>query len=380
MCLFAASCTFCCDLKKRKDTLAIQEELCLFHHLHVSTLCYGVGESKHSDGSKKERKLYVRKLERFVSALRNSNGGAILIHIEGLASDDKYLDFYNELVDDKLYDMIDDGELFDKVYKKSWFEDQHGVILLVVRPTSLLSTLNFYTKLSLDNSIKDPLSNTVFRFLRNRKEFTNQPPTVRGLDNIQEGRGIQFKSIEFTPPDVLKSAVQFSDYVWHHLRLKEYISAFSKVEGGGSFYAGISETPKCYKSENYTSKKYAHVGLREHWVKSETEQSAFKDSIFTKLSAETVILQFSGQKIETPTSTINLQFYDTGHTGYVLEVAVAAVNGILFYDKEGPESYELIDGNTISRLSPKEWFARLQEAWDEEHQTSKYVGQNTEVT
>ncbi|XP_071086363.1 uncharacterized protein [Haliotis cracherodii] len=175
--------------------------------IHVKYL-YGVGRGE--DNKKKKREKRDRKLHQLlekVSALRNSNSGYILVHLVGLAPGDSFTGAFDEFADTKLHGLIHDGQLFTDVYRKEKLSghrvlcDFDDFLALYVSASSILTTSEFNTKITLDDCIVDIPADTLRTFIRKRGEFEGtfatlptEIQTVNDVVRVHESRSIQMKS------------------------------------------------------------------------------------------------------------------------------------------------------------------------------------------
>ncbi|XP_046546426.1 uncharacterized protein LOC124256478 [Haliotis rubra] len=212
-------CETCSELLKCIEDFDLPEDNVLLIDVDVKVINTPLGKFNKKE-RQDERKSFVNKLKKNISALRNTAGGVVLVHLQGLTSEDKCLDYFHEIVDVKLNDMIEDGSLFVQSYQKDWLQGN---------------------KTNNDNNSR------------------------------------------------------FQGFVAIHV-----------------------------------------TGSR----------------IVTTLDFN------SGEQLETPHNTIQVAFHPVTADRFVLEVAVAAVDGLLFYDKEGPEAYEY-ENSRLKRLLITDWYERI---------------------
>lgn len=303
-------------------------------------------------------------MKRYVSALRNSKGGAILVHITDLDKKDRNLDHFHELVDARLNDMIEDGCLFVLTYKKNWLpclNDNYQFVAVVVSPSTLVVTVDFKTKTPLDNSIVDPSVTTIQHMLASSQTFGSIKPILRGIDieDIDESRCIQAKSFQSSFSELLdvSRVSDFIQYIWENLKLKYYVTSFSKIDVGGSFYLGVDEVDVQYCT--YSSKALLVKGFEY----PESLHTGFREGLIGIVQSELLVLLKNERGIVfvEPQDLIAVDFHPVSgrDESYVLEVAVAAVEGIVFYDKEGPEAYQIDDRGSVCRIDKKDWYRRF---------------------
>lgn len=378
---FVTGCKQCQRVRSLKHKIDIPQSHFLFLDIPVELVCFETGTDKGSIRKRKQqRNAFLVELGKCVSALRNSKGGAVIIHMNGFDSHDNFLDYFHELVDNKLRDLIEDGSLFVDTYKKTWLKltdfKTAGFISVIVKPSHKIVTVDFKTKVTCDNFIEDPSALALEHFLKTqqreldcrkeerifKKEVTGD--IVSDTERFAESRSVQSKSFLFTKhkdKDLLKDIDEFVNYIFYDLKLRQYISAFSKVQGGGSFYLGVSERQKTYTG--YKSKEYVADGFEIN----ELKRREFERKLLEKVKSEISVYDLKLIEDETPTKVadpdiLKVVFHSVNseQTLVVLELIVSqVVQGIVFYEKEGPESYKVDETGDAVRLTFKEWCQRF---------------------
>ncbi|XP_067655408.1 uncharacterized protein [Haliotis asinina] len=289
-----------------------------------------------------------------VSALRNSGGGALFVHIGGLDYADRNLHYFHELFDKPLNDLVDEGDLFIDTFTFLWLKDletvenkSHEFLIIVVRASSRLSTPDYKTKVSTDHEITQPSGRTLCELLLKTRDIAKED-TVHEIDALPaEGRSVQFKYVKSEFEKIHASNIDdFVTYMWVSLRLREYITALSKNLNGGSYFVGIEETDN--KFSNYVSKTFQRKGIQ---ILPEC-----KPLIQRELDAKiTNCIKVYPDK---GTPLIKCNFHNLQDENvYVIEVAVRPISGCVFYDRDGPEAYEL-KNKSVERISFPVWLTK----------------------
>ncbi|XP_067650062.1 uncharacterized protein [Haliotis asinina] len=324
-------------------------------------------EQKRIKKEKRDRKAF--ELLRNVSALRNSNSGCVLVHLVGLAPEDSFTGAFDEFADSKLYELIQDGKQFSDVYRKEVLNSNcacHGFgdfLVLYVGASSIVTTCKFNTKVTLDDCIIDICAQTLRTFVRERKSHSDKFHTLPGvtntdhLQNVQENRSVQMKSHFLQKKD----GKEIAEYIIKNHKLAEYISAFTKIECGGSFLYGVHQM-NCFLQEyGYETKvnRIQPVVLGDRTV--------FRDTLEDSIRNTVLVCDYDGDRIQDsnifqiefiPCTRVNDEHDD--EQAVVVHVAVRPVSGIVFYDKQGPLAYRYDKRyKVITRIDIKEWIRAL---------------------
>ncbi|KAK7094430.1 hypothetical protein V1264_005993 [Littorina saxatilis] len=324
---------------------------------------------------------------KYINGLLNNKAGAVVIH----AKDRNCLEKFDQKVDSKLKDLVSDGSMYHCVFERSYFDQTHLVYRLKTssrkRP---MSTLDFKTKVSHNKGKDAPsyINITVFvGELCSSKPHPNAtcareyvfeqgneiPRKVNGLPTdevLQESMSIQAKSL------LNCKLSQLAEHCWENGKLKEYITAFTKIKGGGSVFFAVSEekkeepawislsqdivdvtkkgkvdkwqiwqdkkvsNPTLYyvaKKSKITEKKTGKF-VTEGVQLTEQERRDFRQQISERVENE---LTWVG--IQDHADTVKVFFHSVQKTTtgdvYVIEVRISNYHGLCFYDKDGPESY-----------------------------------------
>ncbi|XP_046573071.1 uncharacterized protein LOC124281101 [Haliotis rubra] len=242
----------------------------------------------------------------------------------------------------ELYTDIDDT-LLRKVHSYTDF------IVLYVEGGVSLTTSDPKTKISLDDRIIDPSDQTLITFLKQRRHLTDlyRERRFEDLQVLNENRSIQFKGYykgEETDANIV--GFMFDDY-----KLLQYISAFTKIPDGGSYFFGIAE--KDVPFIDYKSKKVEmqYVPIKDH------EKVALM--IKERITESVLACDYDGninQVIHVDVFFIpSSQEHASESKELAIQVQVRPVNGIVFYDKEGPLAYK-VEKDAVSKYTLIEWF------------------------
>ncbi|XP_071085385.1 uncharacterized protein [Haliotis cracherodii] len=369
-------------VKLFQDTMATSPNI-QFMGIHVHYL-YGI-DKKLTDQDKLEkrekRNLKLVELTKHISALRNSNGGYLLVHIVGLIPNENYLGAFDEFADDTLYKMIEDGRMFESVYKKARLSEAegcnqfHDFISIFVTKGTEFSTADFKTKISLDWGIITPLPITMKRFVVEQNncnhihreeidfKFNGDFETI---SQLQEKRDLQLKGFMENKLKVdwkLLSGYEKARTVWDDFRLREYVSAFTKNKRGGSFLLGIGEKEK--GNDVYKSKDLIVQGVPLE------DENEFRGYLEELVHDESLVCDFKGHTdvnwdiMEVKCTLVPPRYVQSSTTRgphttqyYIVEVLVRPINGVAFYDKKGPVSCRIIN-NICTPVDVKTWFEKI---------------------
>ncbi|XP_071100462.1 uncharacterized protein [Haliotis cracherodii] len=365
------SCEKCQSVERRYGDISCALNLFVIH-TERPHICAG----KRS-GHLREKKKVIDRIGKVVSALRNSGGGHLLVHINGQESEDRCLEQFDEAITRSLSDLIEDGQLYVNIYRRQWlselplsdFQNDTDFIWLNVESAHGVATVDFNTKIRDDIANENPSYVTVACLLSTTKARRSQSAKCRETDTVgssttehfaslfnnpqqyHENRNIEYKALKSQIlKKIGKSDSSFADYIWTDLKLKYNVTSMSKVDNGGSFYVGIAEEQKKYIAEYGTK-----VPIIEGFQLTVDPQAVTK-LILQKLK-DTVTVLKDETFHDAPDGLIEIIFHKIP-SGYVLEVAVRYCEGIVFNDKEGPRAYE-VKGNEIRRIDKEEWLRRF---------------------
>ena len=355
-------------------------------------------------GEEHERKE-INKFLQIMNALYNQGSGAVIVHTD----EPHRLNMFDEKVDNKLHNMITDQSCFTDCFERFHYDNKH--IVFRVKPKyRRLSTLVPNTKISLDHGIVDPSqaqlqylnktasreqddtnANEVELILEQDKEVLVKLKS--GLVAFQESRNLQAKQFPKRTIKLLKDESKTTEERIRQLandcveggRLCEYVSAFSKLDGGGSVYLGLEEKKingvkrwRRAENEEYKGVFTVHDPEFSAWkdgsvycvareedvpVQNEVRTGEFICQGISLNSDEQLLLsRYIEEKIKTDmrfcrfTSHVPFQvkFLDIQGTSdhYVVQVKVEKYHCLSFYKPEGPLSYELSSRKRLQTTDP----------------------------
>ncbi|XP_067670213.1 uncharacterized protein [Haliotis asinina] len=229
--------------------------------MHVEYWVLGQSAKKGDERKKEHVKHFTDTFFKNVCSLRNSKGGVLAIHVQN--KNDSYgpcLDDFDQKVSKDLSFMIEDDSPFVYNYQRRWFVDDSGeynkakYIVVIVKGSSSVSTKSFNTLVPYDGSKERPRARELAMYVsENRKCGCCSENVKTGYKegeyvDLIESRGVQFKSM--SEEDLKKDSLDHRDMgrveqivyrLIEKLHLLEYITTFSKLVTGGSFFLGIEE-------------------------------------------------------------------------------------------------------------------------------------------
>ena len=348
---------------------------------------------------------------RAMNALLNQGSGEVIVHADKL----ELLNFFDEQVDDKLQKMVTDETCFTDNFERITYDEKH-IVFRVIPKHRRLSTLVANTTLSLDRGKAVP-SQAQLRNLGDCASEEQEDAPVNNRDTLilengqqvfvanskrrvpfQESRNMQAKRM--VRNDAVGNKVeQFTEDCWKTLCLAEYISAFSKLQGGGSVYLGLKEEkidgekewremeereykdrlrvngPRwkvwkndnacCVAEESDVPVQTVQTGkvICEGVSLSEDERRLLSEGIKTRVEKEMLWLS----RFPSP-FPVKVLFHEIrgapDNTHRVVEVKVDKYHGLSFFTSEGPEAYkpstatagiQPAAANPVRRINVDDW-------------------------
>ncbi|XP_071085251.1 uncharacterized protein [Haliotis cracherodii] len=331
---------------------------------------YLYGAAVHEKDARKKkrekRENKIQELSRNVSALRNSNGGYVLIHLVGLVPGDFFTGAFDEFVDIKLNGLIQDGNMFSDVYKKQRLSSHtelqcfHDFLSLFVSAASAVTTSNFNTKIALDDCIIEPTAETLRSFLRTKRRLSETFHRLSGivcaddLKHVHESRSIEMKGHFLSK----ESDEELACSILNSFKLAEYITAFTKLEGGGSYLYGVNEiscTEHGYASK--TSRPDPVVINNQDYLKKTLEQKIRDTILVCDYDGNTLPDANVAEVHFIPCMSHSKETKDRPNgQPVIIHVSVRSVSGIVFYDKMGPLAYKYDNTQRlVTQMDIKEW-------------------------
>ncbi|XP_071104245.1 uncharacterized protein [Haliotis cracherodii] len=359
-------CKRCKGAQKIFRSSSLTEPNALLTHVDI---CDDITGKKKSNTKKQEK---IKEIEIILSALRNTQGGILLVHLSGLADEDRFLGTFDEFIEDSLKKLICDGKPFTDTYTRSWFHKLEGAenfkdfLVITVAKTTGVATVDFNTRIGSDLQIEKPSSFNIFELLKKRSKAVK--PVLKGIAEIPfESRSIQLKTCDpqldkKAPPNLLRDAEVLARYIWAKLRFREYLSSISKIATGGSYYVGITEKNCQYSLQtSETRSEYSSRVPETCGFTLQGDRSLVKKSLESIIREEVVLIEDEDTINCHPSvpDLIEVEFYDIKDNKVVLEIAIGHVNGILFYNKLGPEAYEMTESGSPRRMSLVDWLRKM---------------------
>lgn len=307
---------------------------------------------------------FLRNVVNLVSALRNSGGGTLVVHLAGVSQDDRYLNHLDEAIGQVLTRLLENGELYTDNYERKWlcqtetFEDVKDFVLIEVKKTENVCTADFNTKMT--NDVENlPISLLNMKsLLRKTERATHSRHVQRKLpDNAQDlqmNRHKKLKSFRTKMLNFQGDVEMMAEYIWYNMRLRDSITAMSKVVDGGSYYLGIGKS-KMVTKEGYATCIPIYEGFKLH-----VPEELLAKHIYKKLESHICVLDGDGIFTDGPEDLIRITFHKLpgqDAESVVLEVAIRYYHGVVFYDKQGPTAY-VIDDSYFCRMDRYEWLQR----------------------
>ncbi|XP_048250452.1 uncharacterized protein LOC125378646 [Haliotis rufescens] len=315
----------------------------------------------------KEKSSFLGIVAKTVSALRNSGGGVLLVHVEGISSEDKCLEYFDEFVVKTFTNLLEGGELYTDSYERYFlsdepkFTDVSDVLVVKVSETAGVVTVDFNTKANNDNENLVINSLTLLEVLNKTETNPKDQAILRNLPcnvhTFYEDRHIQLKAFKDNTEQIQRiqaNVGKLTDHIWHILKLKDNITSMSKLVQGGSYYLGVNEK-KVLTERGYQTKVSDIVGFKLH-----VNQASLIESIYRKVETDLCVLTRHGKFTDAPSDLINIAFHPTQRQHFVMEVAIRYCDGVVFYDRDGPRSYILDEKlNTVRRMNNVEWLEKF---------------------
>ncbi|XP_046565741.1 uncharacterized protein LOC124274410 isoform X2 [Haliotis rubra] len=269
--------------------------------------------SRGYDASREEVKIFKDEFLRKVCSLRNMRGGVLIIHVtEKSVEKGPSLDDFDQKVGEELSRMVEDDTMYVENYDRRWYMEQqtcvdkHGqshnktvyldYIIVSVKGSSSVSTKDFNTLVTWDGSKERPKAREISRLLWKSNLqpcFPDEPMDdcefVEGERvDLYESRDIQLKRL--FEKDLVKDlhdhpsladkslAYRIAFRLTEKLHLLEYLTSFTKLKNGGSFFCGIEEEKIVMVMEkSKSSKKNKKKKKKGHGLKAGTEED--KDEV-----------------------------------------------------------------------------------------------------
>ncbi|KAK7105918.1 uncharacterized protein [Littorina saxatilis] len=213
-------------------------------------LRYGLEDLVKKKG-KKARNTPIEEFTQIINSFLNGRGGEIIIH----ANDHNHIDVFDQKIDEKLQALVPDDALYQEVYERYFIDKNHVEFRVIPRSAQKPhSTWDFRTKFSVNKGIVDPSHGHMLHLFDIISAAAHIPSvslasrgtpcfkydeqvciTIGSVEKpLHENISTQFKAFG---ADCKQENIKM--YCWDIS--KAYISAFSKIVGGGSVYIGVTE-------------------------------------------------------------------------------------------------------------------------------------------
>ncbi|XP_041361237.1 uncharacterized protein LOC121377347 isoform X2 [Gigantopelta aegis] len=255
--------------------------------------------------AKKENRSFSEGTQRFkdeclqvICAMRNSNGGSLVIHTYDKPDRAWSLDGFDQLVNRDCSMMVEDDTLYTENYERKWIVEEGSMVrlpylLITVEPSASISTYDFKTKVALDGDTVRPKAREIATYLKSvgrKRKMQAQSELKEKFEegeatNIYESRNVQIRQLSnehieekmrqrtasgtdqptvstdiadtTTQPDSDSGSTTQGEVsiemviveMFVELGLLAYLTAFSKLPGGGFFYCGIKEEKDTFETK-----------------------------------------------------------------------------------------------------------------------------------
>ncbi|XP_071095457.1 uncharacterized protein [Haliotis cracherodii] len=356
-----SSCTRCNNVVTKYRAQSTDNELLSIHTERAIYL-------KKSQERNKTRDELLKRL----SALRNSGGGVLLIHVNGTRAGDRCLKYFDEFVGSIVTRLLEPGEVYANTYKRQWLQDileycADSAVFIHIRVAAVtavtdvkgVATVDFNTKLGKDYENVIPTTQQLLTVRSHRRTSTG--PAITGLTDdskLHEDVHIQLKRFLPKPQssdEIQQDATTFVEYLWNQLKLKDSITSMSKIPDGGSYYLGIGERVNTSEDGTYTT---VIPDVRGFELK--LDQGELEETLKSKLRDCVLLGRSENTFTDVPSDLIAIAFHPipSDHQRCVLRVAVKCVEGVVFCDRCGPRTYMMENGQ-ICRMEKGMWLERI---------------------
>ncbi|XP_046568689.1 uncharacterized protein LOC124277082 [Haliotis rubra] len=285
---------------------------------------------------------YKFQFSKILTAFRNSHGGVLIVHGFNTSQSGDFHESIKRIFGSILKQDVDPCEVF----KTQKIRNNKYMFRIDVEPSNMFVTLDYKTKFpSLSEDKFGNASNEKVRHLLFSSRTTESAnPALRGISSQHQNLGalrLYCHKGYAVPPlehELLHSLV--GDMTG--LSVPEHISALSKKKSGGTMYVVM---PKLKFDEIPLD---LQKRMKDHLMQALINKLLFQTNKHSKVSLQDFgVFDIASSK-------------DTETGGCVIEIAVGHVNGCVFYDPEGPESYKIV-GNRLVRLPFEKW---IEEAFE----------------
>ncbi|KAK7107493.1 uncharacterized protein [Littorina saxatilis] len=377
-------------------------------HLHGQTIMLGQSDLFKDvidpDGGnktkrKEQKKTALHTFLKHINALLNDGYGLVCIH----TAEPNLLGLFDQAVNKRMLDMIPDDTFFDDNFERNYCKDKHHIVFRIIQRERPISTFSFNTKASTDTGLvnpshgqmryflkhkmnvqPDPAPNVKYTFVKDQEVKVTVVGSKKGLDiDFQESMSVQAKQM----PETSVGPKDLVDHCFEKLFVQNYISAFAKLQKGGSLFLGVREhknETKRWTEVDTNSELHKHISaqLSEHGgglklykdnndllhvcledqvptdtntqtgqfkcqgVKAgdETAQSAFKTEFLEQAKRRlfwhsSQAVSGSAQKVQVDFCAVETDTLSSEHLA-VIKIYIPKFRGVCFTDESGPEAYQ----------------------------------------
>ncbi|XP_070184703.1 uncharacterized protein [Littorina saxatilis] len=305
----------------------------------------------------------------FCALLNCLEDNAVIFHVE----DTRILDKHDIAWNDELMQFVSDNSCYHDVFERVIIDKKHFRVRVKPRKDSecVMSTLCFHSSLSRDKGLDNHPSHHKFqRVMENARDghgycnetLFNLPDDtafklgkevdVKGHPNgsvpFQECMWLQAKRIErkLEPEQIVDIMWEEKTKMVCKHELGRYISAFSKVPGGGIIYFGICEKPgndKNIKIKNFVSEG-VEFRLQDFCNLKQLLNKKMENLLWVRAPSQSDNDQ--SENIPVLAGRVDVFRLSEGlQSRCIIKITVKQFQGVCFFRKEGPESYVLNDQN-----------------------------------
>ncbi|KAK7095817.1 uncharacterized protein [Littorina saxatilis] len=306
----------------------------------------------------------------FCALLNMQESISVIFHVDDLA----ILNTLDNKWNDTIMKLAPDYLPYHDIFERKKIDEHHFRVR--VEPHSdekgILRTYAFHSSLSLDRGLDRHPSHSTMQYTFDKAQDSsvcastshdglpsytdfklNQEIRIPLQDNghsvcFQEDQRLQAKRIGKT-----LTQQELGDSIWNFHELGEYISALSKVPGGGIVYFGIHEQKK--KNTKFISEGVPLSHLKKCNLKESFDERA-SDLLWV---GQTQPNDADNKRSVGTVKFIPLPDRHGQIDRYIIEVTVRQFKGVCFFRKNGPESYELNQENEPEEVKPWQRWAAL---------------------
>ncbi|KAK7106035.1 hypothetical protein V1264_017340 [Littorina saxatilis] len=324
---------------------------CQFCHVHFSEPALLVPFehtleklSEKSEGKTKRKMGAQEKTDaryeffKVINSFLNAKGGSLLIHTNGNTNVDRF----DQMVKDKLVTMIPDDALFQDVYEQRFLDNDH--LSFCVKPPRRqrpLSILDFNTKFAVSAGLADPTKGQMRHFMKRVIEEENESVSLLEANRdtlvLNEGKPAMLKGFQSQDNRPLRknictqtkydSKTEITEFCW--TISKPYISAFSKLPGGGSVYIGMMEE----KTSDRSTGGLIVKGIDA----SKIDQIKIQEELCKRFKTE--LMQIGRSKPDKPIE-IEVLPVRSDKSLVVIQIKVNYYHGVCFTSSTGPDLFQ----------------------------------------